>query len=121
MWFSCGTHECGARSDCCKERVAHAETRKKLESLEAAHATTKRELEMWKHNAGTAVTVAIERIQTQRDAALARVRELEGLKLGNYETGGAGIWLEVLLPKDTKYDSRLCNTLGEAMPRKEGE
>lgn len=50
------------------------------------------------------------------DALQARVRELEGLKLGNYQTGNAGIWLEVLLPEGTKYDSRLCNTLGEAIP-----
>ena len=34
FWFECGTHEIGDQSEACKERVAHAETRKKLASAE---------------------------------------------------------------------------------------
>lgn len=34
FWFECGTHEIGDQSMACKERLAHAETRKKLEGAE---------------------------------------------------------------------------------------
>lgn len=55
--------------------------------------------------------------------AESRVRELEGLAIGNQEAGEGGLWIEVFIP--TEYlggadcEGEECPTLGQAMPRKE--
>lgn len=76
-------------------------------------AATKRELEMWKNNAGTAITVAIERIQTQRDAAESRVRELEGLRITGTHYFSDFVGVAVTLPIGST--PTIGRTLGEAM------
>jgi hypothetical protein len=67
------------------------------------------------HEEGCHGTTGLMTMAYELETLRARVRELGGLKLGNYITGQFGIWLEVLLPAGIKYDSRLCRTLGEAM------
>lgn len=53
----------------------------------------------------------------------ARVRELEGLPLGNEDRRDGGIWVEVFIPTErlggANCEGEECPTLGDAMPGKE--
>ena len=55
--------------------------------------------------------------------AEARVKELEGLAIGNESEGDGGRWFEVFIPTEriggANCEGEECPTLGDAIPRKE--
>lgn len=56
------------------------------------------------------------------DAMKARVRELEGLAIGDHQTAADGLWVEVFIPKEraggANCEGEESPTLGHAMPDK---
>lgn len=137
--YKCGTDHTGAiTTELCRERAAHAATKRALEEmrvkvkkfepyyLDYISSVSAAGLPadgpclacngFGGHEEGCHGTTGLMAMAYELETLRSRVRELEGLQLGNYITGQLGIWLEVLLPVGIKYDSRLCRTLGEAMP-----
>lgn len=61
--------------------------------------------------------------KSELETLRARVRELEGLPLGNEDRRDGGIWVEVFIPTErlggANCEGEECPTLGDAMPEKD--
>lgn len=108
LWV-CGTHAF-RQTEYCRERAAHAATRKELANYKAECGIARdqrRDAENERRN------------ETHRaNLAESRVRELEGLEIAQ-EVGVSEdrSWLYLSVPFETKR-SKQPKTIGEAMPRR---
>lgn len=144
--WKCGTIE-EVQTELCQERAAHAATKRELEEYRKENDVLRALLpklgvpcvycgltEIGKCERGFPGCAQADDLMVGDEAmhgdvlkrlrsSEARVRELEGLAIGNQESGDGGLWVEVFIPIErlggANCEGEECPTLGDAMPRKE--
>lgn len=107
LWFECNTHVRGKQSKTCERLCELTATKANLADALADAAS-------WQKQADDRLNDAVE-FGRRAEKAEARVKELEGLRVLSRDIGT----ITLLLDQDLSTVPPL--TLGEAMPRKEGE
>lgn len=115
LWFECNTHVRGKQSKTCERLCELTATKANLADALADAAS-------WQKQADDRLNDAVE-FGRRAEKAEARVKELEGLAIGNERREDDGVWVEVFIPIErlggADCEGEESPTLGDAMPRKD--